>query len=200
MIAEIVFDKICYFKNAIADPKKWLEEVDLIDDKIISPWVPWESNTYDGGQPWVYGDRKFATLIGISDEENNTRSAELVKEVLTAMEKCALEYAKIYNIDIGVDVGPVFVLNKYKEGEEMGQHIDWNEDQSSLEYSFVVYMNDDYEGGEIWFENQMVSIKPEAGSIVIFPSKSPYSHGSKKLESGRKIFIPHFWRSGIIKH
>jgi predicted 2-oxoglutarate/Fe(II)-dependent dioxygenase YbiX len=87
------------------------------------------------------------------------------------------------------------VLNKYRENEIMGQHADWNEHQSMLEYSFVVYINDDYEGGELYFQDLDVTIKPEAGSIALFPAKLPYSHGSNQLINGRKVFIPHFWRN-----
>ena len=87
------------------------------------------------------------------------------------------------------------LLNKYKENEVMGQHADWNEHQDMLEYSFVVYINEDYEGGELYFKDLDVTITPEAGSIALFPAKLPYSHGSNQLISGRKVFIPHFWRN-----
>ena len=49
-----------------------------------------------------------------------------------------------------------------------------------------MYLNDNYEGGEIEFPNQKVKIKPEAGSILIFPSMNPYIHESKPTSKNEK--------------
>jgi predicted 2-oxoglutarate/Fe(II)-dependent dioxygenase YbiX len=54
-----------------------------------------------------------------------------------------------------------------------------------------VYLNDDYEGGEIAVveDGLDISIKTKAGSIVIFPSS--YHHASKFSPSGQKMIITH---------
>lgn len=189
---DIVYDKIAFFRNALPNPKEWLDKVEIIEDELISAWIPWQSNPGDGTPPYIYGDRKHLLL---KDSESNKESAVLVKQIIDAMTSCAEQYAKEYSIDIPIDLGSECVLNKYRENEIMGQHADWNEHQNMLEYSFVVYINDDYEGGELYFENLGVTIKPEAGSVALFPAKLPYSHGSNQLISGRKVFIPHFWRN-----
>ena len=194
MNTEIVYDKICFFRNALPNPKEWLEKVELANDEVISEWVPWQSNPSNGSIPYVYGDRKYLSILKSESDLINTESKILVRQVIDAMVECAEEYSKIYSIDIPIDLGAACVLNKYKEHEVMGQHADWNQDQDLLEYSFVVYINDDYEGGELYFKDLDVTIKPEAGSIALFPSKLPYSHGSTELTMGRKVFIPHFWR------
>jgi hypothetical protein len=36
-------------------------------------------------------------------------------------------------------------------------------------------------------------IKPEAGSIIVFPSADPYLHESKEITSGIKYMSPGFW-------
>jgi hypothetical protein len=194
---EIVYDKIVYFEDAIQNPKEWLSKIDSVDNSFISAWLPWEANSE---QKYVYGERKF---VGVKEDKNNPidpESEEIIMEIIDAMYACAEKYAEIYSIEDKINIGKIFVLNKYRENEEMGQHTDWNEDQNTLEYSFVVYLNDDYEGGEIYFGKQDVKIKPKAGSIILFPSKEPYYHGSLALKSGRKIFIPHFWQNGTIVH
>lgn len=195
MKAEVLYDKIVYFEDAIPEPEKWLERVDEVDDEIISKWLSWESNS---ASAYVYGERKFLVIKDDLQEESD--SGKLAMEIINAMNSCAEEYAKIYEIEDKPEIAKDFVLNKYAEGEEMGQHVDWNEDQKTLEYSFVIYLNDNYEGGELYFSRQDIKIKPKAGSIILFPSKEPYLHGSLKLVSGRKIFIPHFWKNGTIVH
>lgn len=56
----------------------------------------------------------------------------------------------------------------------MNAHRDYTYDDSgsikSVEYTICGYLNDDYEGGLIVFPEHNLSIKPPAGSAVIFPS------------------------------
>ncbi len=72
----------------------------------------------------------------------------------------------------------------------MGPHqdmVDPNRDTITIS----VYLNDEYEGGEIAVvEGDLnIAIKAKAGSIVIFPSN--YRHESRLLKSGRKMLITH---------
>jgi predicted 2-oxoglutarate/Fe(II)-dependent dioxygenase YbiX len=55
--------------------------------------------------------------------------------------------------------------------------------------SAVVYLNDDYEGGEIEFVRQGLIVKPQAGDIVVFPSNFVYEHASLEVFSGTKYSV-----------
>jgi predicted 2-oxoglutarate/Fe(II)-dependent dioxygenase YbiX len=55
--------------------------------------------------------------------------------------------------------------------------------------SAVVYLNDDYEGGEIDFIRQELKIKPSVGDIVLFPSNYVYEHASCEVTSGTKYSV-----------
>jgi len=48
-----------------------------------------------------------------------------------------------------------------------------------LIFTSMMYLNDNYEGGEIcfWDQDKVVGYKPEAGDIVVFPSCEPFYHG-----------------------
>lgn len=83
--------------------------------------------------------------------------------------------------------------------------------------TITMYFNDDYEGGDIEYRlydkqythfriegTNMIEIetgnvipgfnyKPQAGDIIIFPSKLPYYHGVKKVTKGKKLFLRTFW-------
>jgi hypothetical protein len=52
--------------------------------------------------------------------------------------------------------------------------------------SSLAYLNDDYEGGELYFPHLGFKIKPKAGDIIFFPSNYIYSHGSAPIISGNK--------------
>jgi hypothetical protein len=52
-----------------------------------------------------------------------------------------------------------------------------------------VILNDDYEGGELVFDDQGASIKPKAGSMVLFPGYY-VSHGVNKVTKGiRRVIL-----------
>ena len=63
----------------------------------------------------------------------------------------------------------------------------------------TIYINDDYEGGEVEFLNELdeipklITYKPEAGDITMFPSGVPYWHSAKAVLSGNeKLFLRNF--------
>jgi hypothetical protein len=64
---------------------------------------------------------------------------------------------------------------------------------SSRLISTVSYLNDNYEGGEIEFRQSNVRIKPEAGSIVFFPSNFLYVHEVMPITKGTRYSMPHWY-------
>ena len=45
-----------------------------------------------------------------------------------------------------------------------------------IEYAVLLYLNDDYEGGEIYFPDYDLKIKPEIGDLIFFPGTQRYMH------------------------
>lgn len=62
----------------------------------------------------------------------------------------------------------------------------------------VIYLNDDYVGGELYFPNQGIQFKPKKGAVYFFPGDRNYIHGVTVLESGIRYTCPFFWT--ITKH
>lgn len=46
--------------------------------------------------------------------------------------------------------------------------------------SAIIYINDDYEGGELYFPQHNIQIKPKAGMFAAFPGNDNYLHGITK--------------------
>lgn len=59
--------------------------------------------------------------------------------------------------------------------------------------SCIMYINDDYTGGELFFDKQDYRLTPEAGDLVIFPSAFPYTHEAAKVKTGVKYCVVKFW-------
>jgi predicted 2-oxoglutarate/Fe(II)-dependent dioxygenase YbiX len=53
----------------------------------------------------------------------------------------------------------------------------------------VGYLNDDYEGGELFFDKLNLKIKPQAGDLYLFPSSYIYSHAAMPVTDGTKYSI-----------
>jgi prolyl 4-hydroxylase len=76
------------------------------------------------------------------------------------------------------------VVRKYTEGSFMLPH---NDGGVGLEPALtaLLWFNEDFEGGELEFPDLDLIVKPEAGSVLIFPSMS--EHGVKNLISGERF-------------
>jgi predicted 2-oxoglutarate/Fe(II)-dependent dioxygenase YbiX len=107
------------------------------------------------------------------------------------------DYARKNNLSIAKP--SALSISKYAEGSSMGPHVDDYGTNPRVKpiMSAVLYLNDDYEGGELNFKDQNITIKPEAGSVVIFPSVEPFYHESKEIISGNKYMCPAFWKEII---
>ena len=57
----------------------------------------------------------------------------------------------------------------------------------------VFYLNDEYEGGELYFPLQGIEFKPKRGSVYFFPGDKNFIHGVKTVTSGCRCTAPFFW-------
>lgn len=57
----------------------------------------------------------------------------------------------------------------------------------------LFYLNDEYEGGELYFPNQNVQFKPKKGGAYFFPGDMNYIHGITEITSGERYTCPFFW-------
>lgn len=62
----------------------------------------------------------------------------------------------------------------------------------------LFYVNDDYEGGELYFPNQGIQFKPKKGAAYFFPGDMNYIHGVTEIKSGIRYTVPFFWT--ILSH
>ena len=74
---------------------------------------------------------------------------------------------------------------KYGPGQHFQEHHDHGYSYNCV-VSLVGFPNDNYEGGELYFRLQNVSIKPKAGDLYIFPSNYMYPHRAMPVISGVK--------------
>jgi len=193
---------IVYFKGVIKNYQEIIDAIESLSNDAVSDWRPWNGH----GSSTRYGDIKDVRkdkIVEINSDKDRAKAAFAINCLTNKMSECAIEYADIFNIDrdalyyavsLLTDPRTTMGINKYDEGAFMGSHVDFNEDNYYLAYTIVVYLNDDYEGGELYFNDLDITIKPEAGSIIMYPSSAPYAHQSLKVLKGRKMLITHHWQ------
>lgn len=97
------------------------------------------------------------------------------------------DYCKKYNIH-KLQYWEAFNFIKYVPGHHFMEHHDHGFSYNCT-VSLVGYINDDYEGGELFFRLQDLNIKPKAGDLYIFPSTFMYPHQAKVVKSGTKYSL-----------
>lgn len=180
---EILSDKIYYYRNVISNPSKLIDLIENCEtSEMISSWSEWGAS--DGG--YIFGKTKTI------NHQNYNSSSEYEKmiydQLINSFVSVSLDYSSCENVDLlNTNISSI---SKYSEGKFMGPHTD---EKSGAYFSAVGYLNDNYRGGELGFPNQNISIKPEAGSIVIFPSVAPFIHDPQPAYGADRYICPVFW-------
>jgi hypothetical protein len=147
-----------WMEALVGDQQKMPEYRDCVDCKISTAHLEHLPPQFEGLRS-VYND----TVVGLK--------------------QCMAHYQSMYNITM--DYMEAINYVRYKPGQHFAVHSD-----SGFSYnctvSSVMYLNDDYEGGELWFPFLDLTYKSKAGDIVIFPSTYIYAHASKPITSGVK--------------
>jgi len=102
---------------------------------------------------------------------------------------------KIFSLVPGIAAGNFLVFQRLYEGTELISHFDQYSDKL-VQYAAVLYINDDYTAGELFFPKLDLELKPEPGTLIIFPGTELYEHGVRPVGPGPvRYVIPVFTKS-----
>lgn len=189
MIKNILDDKIVVYKNITENPMSVIEEANLISERFEGlGFKPATINNHEYNT-----DLRSCTVFSLhtsnADDKAFGQGAQQAKKALNAkinrsVFPAVLDYVKEY--DFKIQNREAWELLSYEET----QKLTWHADHGAVhpcQISFVYYLNDDYEGGEIEFQDYIGKpYKPEAGDLVIFPSAPTYLHRVLPITSGTK--------------
>jgi len=74
-------------------------------------------------------------------------------------------------------------IQRMQEGVQLKSHTDQDTDPS-IRYATIIYLNDDYVDGEIFWENKDFSMRPSPGTMLIFPGTKEFHHGVRHVGKG----------------
>lgn len=89
----------------------------------------------------------------------------------------------VQKADNTLELSGMGTIQRMQPGVELKSHVDQDTDPS-VRYSSVLYIDEEYSDGEIFFKNFNVSLKPKSGSILVFPGDKAHEHGVKHVGPG----------------
>lgn len=217
-------NEVFLYEDVIEDTKKLISLIEELDEDesvhaVIPEWGFWFSNSKDGHS---FGSKKDFAPERLNELEGHPREEDVryvIETIQGGLKNIADAYYRDMEIEGEPNMSPFAGIMKYRAGCEMGAHFDAQAGDRTLKYSIVMYLNDDYEGGEISFivrpydlrnpknfhlqplpdaddpKNQELTdaiLKPKAGSALIFPSTHPYKHQVHIIKNGDKYIFPGF--------
>ena len=87
-----------------------------------------------------------------------------------------------------------FRLNHYTEGGFMRNHVDNIYKSHGQQYGYphltsLIFLNDNYEGGEFVMCDETYKPKIKQGSAIVFPSNFMFDHEVKKVTKGNRYSV-----------
>ena len=118
--------------------------------------------------------------------------APYYKDIAESFQHCVKDYIGVFD-KIATTHHSDFRINRYKQGGFMKQHIDaihhsHGQKQGFPHLTSLIFLNDDYEGGEFVLCGDKY-IEKIQGSAVVFPSNFMYPHEVKEVTEGKLFSI-----------
>lgn len=199
---EILAPGMVYYKNAIIDPEVTILHIESIQKNlslgiksVAKSWHEW-----NGANP---DKEKFCKRHFIVDPKETDKNDPLYLDIkvvydniFNGIENAFKHYSNtLYPLaarNIKSAEGLLSIL-KYSKSGYLPEHQD--QGVSSRVLSTVGYLNDNYDGGEIYFPYVDVKIKPVAGSVLFFPSNFVYVHEVMPMINGVRYAVPQWYHS-----
>ena len=161
---------------------------EAIDLSVFDP----EKSNNNGTTEWIV-DKKMRDTQFVDYEPIQPKVIDLfrntVKEIINpfyGIEISESEIPQMLSYGIGGHYRP------HIDGESLWQTPDgeliWKK-SIDRDLSIVMFLNDDFEGGDFVFPELKVRIRPEPGMMVCFPSNHHYRHGVEPVTKGNRYSI-----------
>jgi Rps23 Pro-64 3,4-dihydroxylase Tpa1-like proline 4-hydroxylase len=182
---EVIGGCISIYRNAWSNVEETIDILNQYSDNPNSkhPFIPAPTSSDKSS----YTRTNYHLSLWHAAEDND-KMKKITDDYYKLILESSLGYREHFKINEQVFINEGFNVLKYETGQEYKQHYD-SGSSSGRTISPILYLNDDYEGGEIEFVNFGIKIKPEKGMLIVFPSTYPYAHIAHPVTSGTKYAI-----------
>ena len=127
----------------------------------------------------------------INFNTNNMTMVYWTNKLYVTFANCFKEYCKKIEINNLTVTMQDLQLLRYDVGDFYNTHID-SFTSIPRTVSYILFINDDYKGGEIYFEfnkSKKIDVEIKKNRLIIWPSNFLYPHGVNKVTEGTKFSV-----------
>jgi hypothetical protein len=130
----------------------------------------------------LVAEGKFEITQNWKDKNFNISNHEIYAPIHDGLNSIVIES------DSTLHLSGLATIQRMQPGVELKSHTDQNTDPS-IRYATIIYINDDYVDGELFFPNLDIKLKPKPGTMLIFPGNKEYDHGVKHVGEGPTRYV-----------
>ena len=164
---------------------------DVVDSQLCNEMINYEFN-YEKSAYSTHSSGKVVKLERVSSVDCWIKKRY---KFYTRLKETYEKVIKLYQedfTDFTVQRHTDFRISKYSKSCFMSKHIDLIHHSHGQQYGYpqvtvLLFLNDDYEGGEIVIADNIY--KPPAGSGIVFPSNFMYPHEVSLVKEGTRYSV-----------
>lgn len=166
-----------------------LSFLDMLEKETENSWseLEWSNSGVGAGTVTQVRTSLGCSLVSLFRPYEPTELSKFFHEnIFSKINEVVLDY--IYENILPEGVHEPYSVLKYHENTEYHAHYDHFRDNRRV-FSVVANLMSPEQGGELEFPRLDVSVTPEVGSVVIFPSNFPYLHIAHPVKTGVKYSL-----------
>lgn len=173
---------VCLFDNAFDSCAELVETAERLD--------LWSPAAVVGKNGTGYGESRGNEFMPLTPQFNAGLEPweETVRGVFHAAAHVYLD--AVDHLTLRSDLG--YQVLRYRPGEGFREHIDVLPGPAAYgqrQLTAILYLNDNFEGGELSLTQQRLLYNPRAGSLLMFPSGFCFPHSSLPVHHGTKYCV-----------
>lgn len=115
---------------------------------------------------------------------------EIDQQLAEALNRTVRSYFELYP---WVPKLPTTFVGFQVQRTRPGEGFDWHADEDGKRrVAIIAYLNDDFEGGETEFRYQDLKVRPQRGSMLLFPPYWTHVHRGVPVTKGTKYIVTSF--------
>jgi hypothetical protein len=125
----------------------------------------------------LVAEGKFEITQNWKDKNFNISDHEMYIPMYTSLN------SMVVSSDPELHLSGLATIQRMQAGVELKSHTDQHTDPS-IRYATIIYINDEYVDGELFFPKLGIELKPKPGTMLFFPGNEEYEHGVRHVGEG----------------
>jgi hypothetical protein len=167
------------------------DKILIVDDIASKEELGYIVYTAENMDIWDTVKQNYIWTNRVSDHEKLLRLApDTFKLISEIQQRFMKKVSDFYGVRVSM---PSPSIARWFVGNSQDPHAD-KVGFDEHEIGSIIYLNNDYDGGQIYFPQHEIELKPVAGNAIAFPGDEYYMHGVREVTGGLRYTLPIFWK------